>query len=371
MTQNIGSLYHRGGNAQGWGCAWTEILDASNYTSYTVTKNGGGASGTWNISINGNAHNANYLDGYDATSFAMVSHNHTSLAGITELAFLTHTDDGASIKTTIDEAMTYFDFNLLDDGDSDKFRWNFGRWDNATGTQVNVTLMTLTSASTENTAKLVVNGTIQGNLDWSYITNKPTTFTPSSHNHNLLTAGGEGSIANTRNNHYTCAVLSGGWASSDAGYSTTYGTTLDISGYSTWYHRLAFGTNGTIEYWHGINTNTMSRIGYLLTTANYTSYCAPASHSHSYASLGSPNNLMHSGNEFTFAPDGYNGSVWFNYRTAGWSTNGNIGLYIFGNGKGSIAPIEHLYDITHNYGSGTPGSSTPGYGTVGAIYYKT
>lgn len=34
---------------------WRKILDSSNYTDYTVTKTGSGASGTWGISISGNA----------------------------------------------------------------------------------------------------------------------------------------------------------------------------------------------------------------------------------------------------------------------------------------------------------------------------
>lgn len=35
--------------------AWTRVLTHRNYTNYTVTKTGGGASGTWGISITGNA----------------------------------------------------------------------------------------------------------------------------------------------------------------------------------------------------------------------------------------------------------------------------------------------------------------------------
>ena len=35
--------------------AWVRVLDSLNYTSYTVTKTGGGASGTWGIGISGNA----------------------------------------------------------------------------------------------------------------------------------------------------------------------------------------------------------------------------------------------------------------------------------------------------------------------------
>ena len=38
-----------------WASSWIDILDSTNYTSYTVTKTGSGASGTWGISISGNA----------------------------------------------------------------------------------------------------------------------------------------------------------------------------------------------------------------------------------------------------------------------------------------------------------------------------
>lgn len=59
-----------------------------------------------------------------------------------------------------------------------------------------------------------------------------------------------------------------------------------------------------------------------------------------YAQLQSPNNLIHTGNEFTFAGPGQNSDIWFNYRTASGSLDGNIGTYLFGNGKGELAPIK-------------------------------
>lgn len=40
---------------------WIKVLDQLNYTSYTVTKTGSGASGTWNINISGNAATASKL----------------------------------------------------------------------------------------------------------------------------------------------------------------------------------------------------------------------------------------------------------------------------------------------------------------------
>lgn len=51
-----GDVYHARGDYGGsaWG-TWYKFLDSGNYTSYTVTKTGGGASGTWGISITGSA----------------------------------------------------------------------------------------------------------------------------------------------------------------------------------------------------------------------------------------------------------------------------------------------------------------------------
>ena len=67
---------------------------------------------------------------------------------------------------------------------------------------------------------------------------------------------------------YTDALYTGGWASSSLGYATTYGTFIDLSGHSTWYHRLAFNTNGVIEHFMGINTTTLSKVGNLAYTSD-------------------------------------------------------------------------------------------------------
>ena len=48
-------------NGSGYTSAWTRVLTHRNYTNYTVTKTGGGASGTWGISITGNAATATKL----------------------------------------------------------------------------------------------------------------------------------------------------------------------------------------------------------------------------------------------------------------------------------------------------------------------
>ena len=62
MMQSAGNMYHRGGNGSGWnGDTWRTILDSSNFTSYSPTLSGGGAIGTWGISISGNASTATAL----------------------------------------------------------------------------------------------------------------------------------------------------------------------------------------------------------------------------------------------------------------------------------------------------------------------
>ena len=55
-----------------WNTSWDKILNSSNYNSYAPTLTGTGASGTWGISITGNAAtatNADKLDGYHSYAF--------------------------------------------------------------------------------------------------------------------------------------------------------------------------------------------------------------------------------------------------------------------------------------------------------------
>ena len=63
-----GRLYYRTG-WDGNKNSWNTILDSENYNSFAPTKTGGGASGTWDINISGNAAsatNADKVDGYHA-----------------------------------------------------------------------------------------------------------------------------------------------------------------------------------------------------------------------------------------------------------------------------------------------------------------
>lgn len=51
---NNSGINHRSGATTSWG-AWEKLVTSANYTDYTVTKTGTGASGTWGISISGTA----------------------------------------------------------------------------------------------------------------------------------------------------------------------------------------------------------------------------------------------------------------------------------------------------------------------------
>lgn len=76
-------------NGSGFTSAWTRVLTHRNYTTYTVTKTGGGASGTWGISITGNA----------ATANRIISHSISdTLANKTTPGYLYHAGGSNSVK---------------------------------------------------------------------------------------------------------------------------------------------------------------------------------------------------------------------------------------------------------------------------------
>lgn len=76
-------------NGSNYTSAWTRVLTHRNYTTYTVTKTGGGASGTWGISITGNA----------ATANRIISHSISdTLANKTTPGYLYHAGGSNSVK---------------------------------------------------------------------------------------------------------------------------------------------------------------------------------------------------------------------------------------------------------------------------------
>lgn len=94
-----------------------------------------------------------------------------------------------------------------------------------------------------------------------------------------------------------------------------------------------------------------------------------------YARLQSPNNLMHSGNEFTFAaPQLTSNDVWINYRTASGDLDGNIDRYHFGNGRGGLASISadgiYVHGGFYAGNNNLYGTSLPAAGNKGRVFFK-
>lgn len=155
---------------------------------------------------------------------------------------------------------------------------------------------------------------------------------------------------------------------------------------------LAIQKNGGVpRAWiaSGGNSSTWGGAAELITTnnigsqsVNYASSAGNAdtvdgAHASAFAHVGSPNNLLHSGNEFTYATDGYSGTIWHNYRTANWYTNGNITDYCFGNGKGSTAGVTlHADNFSgsaskvNGYTIRTGYITVPTYSTTGSNGYN-
>jgi hypothetical protein len=119
------------------------------------------------------------------------------------------------------------------------------------------------------------------------------------------------------------------------------GITFHWSG--KWVHKLNMHTDALYwdnnKLWHAGNDGSGSGLD---------ADTVDSLHASAFAKIGTYNNLTHTGNEFTFASSAFSGPIWFNYRTASGSTDGNITRYYFGNGKG-----EDLAYISNGYFSGT------------------
>lgn len=88
-------LFIRSANGGNWR-AWRRVLHDNNYTTYTVTKTGGGASGTWGISISGSAATAS-----SATSAGWATYAVSYLANRQTI--------GASNQSHAQALQSYFD----------------------------------------------------------------------------------------------------------------------------------------------------------------------------------------------------------------------------------------------------------------------
>ena len=224
-------------------------------------------------------------------------------------------------------------------------------------------------------------GNLSGNADtattasavaWANITDKPSSFTPSSHSHSYI------EYVDTRANNQSPNDLQAGLTIhlktngtdglSDGGnYHAVVGI-KDWGDYSGGpYGQLAI-TENHMWFRNSSSGTAWNSWRKLLDSSNYTSYTVTKTGSgasgtwginitgsagsvawgnvtgkpSSLAYQGSHNNLTASGNEFTFASGSFSGDMFINYRTA-TGQNGNITKYIFQNGAGSDTAIECSY----------------------------
>lgn len=94
-------------------------------------------------------------------------------------------------------------------------------------------------------------------------------------------------------------------------------------------------------------------------------------HHSSFAKVASPNDLIYSGNEFTFVPSAFSGIVHLNYRTAG-GTDGAITQYSFDNGAGGILATISAGQFSGNAASSTQSpllSNTSDAKAVSGVYF--
>lgn len=307
--------------------SWRKILDSSNYTSYTVTKTGSGASGTWSINVTGSASKSSYTT-YDDTNIAYAGWSN-------ELNF-----GGSNSSSTI-----YFGYRAVD---SKPIPTNFvfgGSSGTATITAANFT------------------GTWQGN--------SPSAFASASHGHSSLSA----LVIDDNLAYNVIGTHSGGGSDYDKALLSTLCSRYPNYGgnFSGRYWPNAYGfllgniyntsitSGGLPQYSTFIGSNlgdagprifgTSSYNYYaytLLTSGNYSYYALPLSGGTMTGTIITP------GNDASVIRPSKN-----NYDQIGASD------YLFWK---MFATYGHFnYVVTTNYGTSAPTSTAL---PVGTIYYK-
>lgn len=86
-------------NGSGYTSAWTRVLTHRNYTNYTVTKTGGGASGTWGISITGTAAKVANALTFSAGKFSSKTYNGSSAITVNVPTHTSHLTNNSGFWT--------------------------------------------------------------------------------------------------------------------------------------------------------------------------------------------------------------------------------------------------------------------------------
>ena len=191
--------------------------------------------------------------------------------------------------------------------------------------------------------KLLVNGSIEatsflGNLDWNYITNKPSTFSPSSHTHNQIVSRGN-VTAESGTNWPAYSGISMSQVYSN-GYPTTYGNVLTLYGGGC--GQLLIGWSGT----SGANAPAYIRSKRDTTDANWSSWQQLATTDGSINYSNSSGYASSAGNSSTCNGIALEWSGSIAWADTGWiAAWSSDGTKIKALNKNSFAPASH----SHSY----------------------
>lgn len=270
---------------------WASILDSTNYNSYAPTKTGGGASGTWGISISGNAASANKLN-TDAGSVIQPIYFKDGKPVATTYSL------NATVKAGVSSRIAYYSGNNeISSASSLKY---YTAINNKKAAQ---TVLRIWSSTYGNDATNTISGKASS-LSWND-GGPQIQFSTSE-------AGAQdGALIFTDND--------------SAGIGASFHFVSSESDWSVVSKRFVAKTSVII----GQESHTVSNQGYNL-YVNGTEYIKGV-----LTAVGDCAFIAH-GNEFNFVPTlKATSSVWFNYRqTGGQPTADNfiINEYVFGNG---------------------------------------
>ena len=295
------------------------ILTSTNYTNYTVQKDGTGATGTWGINITGSAGSAGSSTtcSYPAGFTSRGTNDWSGVAGTLATDWSVN---GADIMFKYDGSK----LNVITDG-------RFYQGIDIYGASKRVLDEYDISNTTWGTASIAkgLASTGYGNSNLTYYQTDGSFFGNSGWSHYIIANHGNGET------YYNYTIALPFW---------------DVPKYK----RLEGGTG---DGWHTFITseNISSQ------SVNYAASAGSAGDantldgydSSAFAKIGTYNNLTHSGNEFTFASSAFSGDMWINYRTASGSLDGAITGYYFGDGKGG-----NLAKITSGNFSGNSNSAS-------------
>lgn len=322
-------LRHRYRNSGTWS-DWASILDSTNYNSYAPTKTGGGAYGTWDINILGNAASANRLNtNAGSATFPVYFSNGVPVACSTNLAVNITGNAASATKLTSNAGSatqpiyfkdgkpvttTYSLNTTVKAGTSNRVAFYSGN--NEISSASSLKYYTATNSKKANQTILRIWGTTYGNDATTMISGKASSLSWND-------GGPQIQFSTSEAGSQDGALIFTDHDSAGVGASFHF-----VSNQSEWSvvsKRFVAKTSVII----GQENHTVNNQGYNL-YVNGTEYINGI-----LTAVGDCAFIAHN-KEFNFVPTlKASTSIWFNYRqTGGQPTNNNfiINEYIFGNG---------------------------------------